>query len=305
MDMIIPLGLILLYIPLIRLSVNVQTAISPEYTRTFGEFLGEARGFLTQMTFDYFFPANLFYSGKITWALRGVMLILIFTGLYQTGITGLRAILPFLIINVVIMLFFIIVLFLFGKYSTDFKYAFVLFGPVYITLAFLLKQFKPQILSLFLVYILICLTVWDFTRYKGLYKVKEYKALCENVEKNEVKGEPLFVYRNISAEVIKIYYSGINKLVPLPREFVYNKGYGTYLWEIEESDLEEFGDKLEGINGFHLAIDKSPLAGFEEEKKILMDFLSGKFSIVKEEHFKGQLFLYKFSRKFGEDDKIN
>ena len=135
--------------------------------------------------------------------------------------------------------------------------------------------------------------------------MKEYKALCENVEKNEVDGEPLFVYRNISAEVIKIYYSGINKIIPLPREFVYDQGYGTYLWEIEKNDLDEVTNKLQIINGLYLAVDKSPLAGFDEEKKILMDYFSDKFAIVREEQFKGQLFLYKFSKKESPYDKID
>jgi len=306
MDMIIPLCLVLLYIPLIRLSVNVQTAIVPEYSRTLGEFIAEARGFVTQMAFDYLLPSNLFYPGKITLVLRSVLILLIFFGLFQTGILkGLRAILPFLIINVIIIIFFVLVLYIFGKYSTDFKYAFVLLGPLYITLAFLLQRFKPKMFYVLLIYLLIFYTIWDYNRYKGLYKVKEYKALCENVEKNEVDGEPLFVYRNISAEVIKIYYSGINKIIPLPREFVYDQGYGTYLWEIEKNDLDELTNKLQIINGFYLAVDKSPLAGFDEEKKILMDYFSDKFAIVREEQFKGQLFLYKFSKKESPYDKID
>ena len=306
LDMMIPLILILLYIPLVRLSVGVQTSIVPEYSRTFWGFLGEAKGFFTQMSFDYLLPSNLFYSGYLIWVLRGVMVIIIFTGLFQTGILkGLRSISSFLIINLVIMFFFIIVLYIFGKYSTDFKYAFVLFGPIYLTLAFLLKLFKPHIIYIFLIFIISFYIIWDYSRYKGLYKVKDYKALCANVKKNEREGEPLLIYRNISAEIIKIYYSGINEVVALPHEFVYDRGYGTYLWEIEENDLIELNNKLEGIDDFHLVIDNSPLAGFNEEKKKLIEFLTVNFSVTKEEPYKGQLYLYKFSRKPGQYDKTN
>ena len=296
--MLFPLGLILLYIPFVRLSVSVQTSIVPEYSRTFGEFLGEARGFFTQMTFDYLLPSNLFYPGKLTWILRGILIILIFTGLLQAGlIKGLRTLFPFLILISAIMLCFIIVLYIFGKYSTDFKYAFVLFGPIYITFAFLIFHFRPHVLYLLVIFIITFYTIWDYNRYKGLYKVKEYKALCENVEENEKNNEPIFIYRNISAEIIKIYYSGINEIIPLPREFVYDKGYGTYLWEIEENDLIQLGKKLEDINDFYLVIDTSPLAGFGKDKNELMDFLNNEFLIKELVQYKGQLLLYKFIRK--------
>lgn len=298
LDMLFPLGLILLYIPFVRLSVSVQTSIVPEYSRTFGEFLGEARGFFTQMTFDYLLPSNLFYPGKLTWILRGILIILIFTGLFQAGlIKGLRTLFPFLILISAIMLCFIIVLYIFGKYSTDFKYAFVLFGPIYITFAFLIFHFRPHVLYLLVIFIITFYTIWDYNRYKGLYKVKEYKALCENVEENEKNNEPIFIYRNISAEIIKIYYSGINEIIPLPREFVYDKGYGTYLWEIEENDLIQLGKKLEDINDFYLVIDTSPLAGFGKDKNELMDFLNNEFLIKELVQYKGQLLLYKFIRK--------
>jgi hypothetical protein len=135
----------------------------------------------------------------------------------------------------------------------------------------------------------------DYKGYKDLYKVKDFRSLCSYLEKNEMEHEPIFVFRNISADNMKFYYHGINILIPVPKAFSYNKTFDKEQWKLNEQNLNDLNKTLMRFSHFYVVIDNSPLNGVYESKTLLLDFLSKKFIFKEEKSFKGNILLYKSS----------
>jgi uncharacterized membrane protein len=297
-DMIIPLCLLLILIPQVISSSQVQADAFPTYTRSLNNLFLEVRQLLYQVTIHYFFPLDLLVPGIWRWICRILLVILVFASINYTDVKkGLRELLPFLLITLVILLFFNIVLYMFGKYSVEYKYTLVLFISLSITLIFLLKLIRSKFLIYWFIILSITYLTMDLNKHKDLYKVKDIRSLSNYIEMVEKDQEPVFVYRNITSENLSYYYNGINSIFPFPKAYAHQENFGPEQWEISTVDLENLKLKLMGYSSFYFVIDNSPLRGVEVSKAYLLDFLFSNFTKEEEKSFKGELVLYKFSKK--------
>jgi len=297
-DMIVPLVLLLLFIPKIMAGAGVQASSFPEYSRTFKDFILEIKGMAGQITFGYFFPLDFADSGILQKVLKAGVLLLLLISLYFSGIKkSLRQLFPFFLISLVIFFFFIIVLWLYGRYAVEKKYLLVLFPALFMILITFFRSVKPGIqYLLFFIFSMIYL-VNDVGKYHELYKVKDFRSLAGFLEESEKRNEPVFVFRNISAENLKYYYNGVNEIIPVPDGFSYNEAFGQNQWNLTEEYMNGLEGCLQKYSEFYLVIDNSPLRGVNESRTLLLDFLYQRYSNVFEQAFRGKLILYKFSNK--------
>lgn len=296
LDMLIPFCLIILFIPQVLQDVKVHTSVIPVYYRTLNDFIFEIKELIGIVTFNYFLPFKYFIPKIWEWIFRVTVIILIFTSLkYVERKKGLRYISPFIVISLVIFLFFIIVTYTYGKYSIEYKYTLVIFVPLFISMVLLFRLFKKGSLIFWLFFLGLIYLAGNFTKYHYLYKVKDYKSLGNYLEEHENMGEPIFVFRNISAENLDIYYHGVNNIYPLPEAFSYDKEFSSKQWEINKQDVSNLCEKLTKYSEFYIVIDDTALSGFNESKNTLMDFLFTEFNMMEEKLFNGRLTLYKFS----------
>jgi hypothetical protein len=296
LDMIIPLCLVFLFIPHILQAVNVQTSIVPEYNKTFVNKAYEDINILIDRILTYLLPLN--FSAIKVWIFKGFFFILLFTSIdYAKLKQDFRSLSPFFVMTLVILSFFFVVHLIFGIHYSAYKYTTVLFIPLLILMVLLFKFFKGGLLNFWLVLLVIFYVTADFKEYRCLYKVKDFRSLSNYIDKTEEKEEPIFVYRNISAENMSLYYKGINKIVPVPEAFSYNKAFSPEQWEISTQDLNELEKKLMEYSNFYVVIDNSPLKGVNESKTVLLEFLLQNFNLIEERSFKGEIVAYKFSNK--------
>jgi hypothetical protein len=202
-----------------------------------------------------------------------------------------------LVIAVVTLLFFIMVDCYFGKYSVEYKYTLIIFIPILITIILLFNILKEKFLYVWLVFLAIIYLNADIQKYHCMYKLKEYKSLGFYLEKSEKSGQPVFVFRNISADNLAIYYKGVNKVLPVPEAFSYEKTFGPLQWKIGDEELNKLNNELKGLPVFYFVIDDTALEGYANSKKVLMNFLSSGFNTEEIKPFKDNLTLYKFSSK--------
>ena len=294
LDMIIPLFLVLLFIPHIIESINLHISVVPEYNKTFVKLVFEAINVLINRVITYLIPLN--FSIIKIWIFMGFFFILLFASIDYTKFKrDFRSLSPFIVMTLVILSFFFVVHLIFGIVYSAYKYTAVLFIPLSILMMVLFKFFKPWLLNFWLVLLMIFYLYADFKGYRDLYKVKDFRSLCHYIKMTEEKEEPIYVYRNISAENMSFYYDGINKILPVPKAFSYNKAFGPEQWKINVQDLNELYRKLMKYSNFYVVIDNSPLRGVEESKTTLLEFLLHNFNLSVEKSFKGKIIVYKFS----------
>jgi len=170
--------------------------------------------------------------------------------------------------------------------------------PLFILLAFVLRLIKQRFLYFWLILLASFYLTSNFDKYRELYKRTDYVLLSNDLEKNEKKEEPIFVYRNISADILRLYYRGTNKIIPFPEAISYNKQFGPESWLIKDQDIKKLDETLTKDHNFYIIIvDDSGLRGFNESRNILMDFLLNNFKLIKEKSYKGRTILYEFSGK--------
>ena len=297
LDMIIPLCLVLLSVPQIIQAINVHTSIYPEYDNAFGNTIIDVINVLCNRILVYLIPLDYLIFKKVRTS-QGILIILFVASLNYTILKkGLRTILPFFIITLVVMIFFFVVHLLFNIHKSDYKYTTVLFVPLLILMIFMLKFVRPNLLSLWFVIFLFIYCTTDFKQYRGLYKVNDYKSLGKYIERNEKTGEPIFVFRNISAENLGFYYNGSNDIIPIPKAFSYDKEFTPKQWEINVQDINRLNNKLIKYPTFYIVIDGSILTGVFESKTALMDNLISNFTMVEEKPFEEKIVLYKFTKR--------
>lgn|GEM_PF-1176856 len=298
LDMIIPLCLILIYIPNVLLNINLQSTSLPDSTLSENGLLTAIRGVVRQVTFGYFLPVDFIGSRSLSRILKGIIILAFLFSLNYSEIKkSLRELSQFIIISLVIILFFFAVLYFISQYAVESKYTLVLFFPLLITILFAFKAINPGILNLWFVFFAGLFITINVVKYKDLYKVKDFRALGDYIEMNEKAGEPIFVHRNISADNLGYYYNGINKIVPVPGEVNYSGYFGPEQWEIDEADIKHLNEKFRKVSCFYVVIDNSPLRGVSEANTKLLKFLEKNFNLQEEKPFKGRLDLYKFSDK--------
>ena len=297
-DMIIPLVLLLLFIPKIMAGAGVQSSSFPEYSRTFKDFVLEIKGMAGLITFGFFLPLDFADSKVLQKVFKAGILLLLAVSLYYSDIKkSLRQLFPYLLISLIIFFFFIIVLWLYGRYAVEKKYLLVLFPALFMILITFFRSFKPGIQYLWLFIFIMIYLVNDIGKYHELYKVKDFRSLAGFLEESEKRNEPVFVFRNISAENLEYYYNGINEIIPVPDEFSYDEAFGQKQWELTEEYMNGLEGCLQNYSEFYLVIDNSPLRGVNESRALLLDFLFQGYSNVFEQAFRGKLILYKFSNK--------
>lgn len=296
LDMIIPLALLLLSMPKVLSCAGVQAASFPEYIRTIKDFFVEIKGMAGQLTFSFFLPTDFVDSKILQTIFKATILILFFISLDYSRIReALRHSSSFVIVSLVIFSFFTIVLWRYGKYSVEKKYLMVLFPSLFLLIVTFFRYFKPGIQYLWFFIFMITYLVNVFNKYHDPYKVKDFRSLASFLEESEKKGEPVFVFRNISAENLKYYYTGLNELIPLPDEFSYHEKFGQNQWTINEQNIVELKTQMQNFSEFYLVIDNSPLRGVKESQTVLLDFLFSNYGNMLEKPFNGKIILYKFS----------
>ncbi len=292
-DMIIPVALIILIIPTILLNAKMQVGIKPVYPRTAMNLLVETRDLISLMTFGNFLPSDFISSPILRWSFRGLILLILFISLkYKLMEKMWHDLMPFLIISIIGMAAFILVDFKFGKYFVEYKYLLAVFFPLFCLLAIIFNCLKTNFFIPWIIFLSVMYICIDFNKYHDLYKVDDYRKLGKYLEKNEKADEPIFVYRNITAELIDMYYNGINDVYPVPAPFSYNRGFNPELWALSENEIRDISLKLNKYKCFYVVILDGSLKGFEESKSMLTNYLSknykmenhirfGRFSVLK------------------------
>lgn len=301
LDMIIPLLLVILVIPQILLSTNLHGEALKSETTGIGIFFINATSDFVQRIFSYVLPFDFPVGSFWYWTFRGTILIFLFFSLRYSGIRkSITEILPFIIISVVIFLFFLVIRYFYSDIYSGSKYTLVALIPLLLSAAFLLKLVKPGLLKYWFILMALIYLTADYNRYNKLYKIRDFPSLAGYLEQNEKEGEPVFVYRNIGVQNLEIYYRGINRIFPIPEPFDFQKKFGPGQWTLDEEDIKNLNEQLKPYHSFYVVINNmTNLAGFVESKKILTDFLTGSFVLVKEEKIKEDILVYKFSWKEG------
>ena len=303
LDMLLPLGLVFLYIPHIMLSMDIHTTALPMEQRTFTEFFLEATRLLIQKTYDYILPFSFKVSSFWYWAFRGIVLILLLISFNYTGMKKkLHDLFPFILMSLVIYAFFYMLLYIFSDIYVGNKYTLVLFVTLFLSMLFIFKIFKPGFLYFWLILHAVIYLNQDYNRYHKLYKIRDYRSLATYLEENEKRGEPVFIYRNIGVENLEIYYEGVNKIFPIPEPITYDI-FGPEQWKIKEKHLEKLQEQLNNYQLFYIIIDnRINLAGFVESYNLLMGFLFNRYTLIEETAIKEEILVYKFSN---DNNQIN
>jgi len=127
LDMILPVCLVLLYIPQILLSINVQTSLVPVPHETLASSLFEVSRVLFNRIMLYTIALTFVYSALKIWIVRAILMILLFISLNYDGIKkSSRSLLPIFIVSLVICFFFAIIHCLFGAEYSAYKYTTIL-----------------------------------------------------------------------------------------------------------------------------------------------------------------------------------
>lgn len=299
LDMILPLFLILFYLHEITRSADMVYAASPAYARTFLDFINEIKILASQITFSYFFPSDYIISAAGRWILRIIFICLIVYSVFHTDTrTKFRSFLPFILIPVILFLFFIIVDYYFGEFSVLLpKYTLVVFIPVFILVIYMVRQARVRLFNAVFILLTLIYLVQDIERYSPLYKHDDFKTLGNYLQLDEKKGEDIFVYRNINGENLKIYYKGINKILPIVEPFSFNEEYSTRLWKLTSQDIQKLSDDFKQYNSFYVIIFDNQLPEFKEINSNIMSLLTSKYDIKKYKYFNEGIYLYKISAK--------
>ena len=298
LDMLIPLGLIILYIPNLLMSLKVQTAIVVPHNETFWNSIIAVFNVLFERIFRYIMPLN-FSIAKI-WILRVLLIGFLFLAIDQEKLKKNKSKLSmYIIITSILFLFFVLLHFQFGSPYSAYKYTTIVFIPLFILFLTLLNFIKPKYFNVVLLTFAVFYITFNFRQYHKLYKYHDYKKIGKYLEKNENIGEPVFVYRNISAEILNRYYKGLNVIHSLPGPIAYNREFGPEQWNINTLKINQLNKTLVEYSCFYVLIidDNSMMPGFTESKNRLMDYLSLSFITKEEKLFGANAKLYKFSNR--------
>ncbi len=296
--MIVPLCLLLLlFVPQILISAESHNNIYPHYQRSFIDFLNETRRLFPGRIIEYIIPLDLRLPKIIGWLFKISLLVLMFFSI-KSGLVkkALREITPLIIISLIILFFFVFILYKFGGFSISGRYTTILFIPVFLILVFFFRFVKPQLLISWFIFFALLFIGENINRNIGLYKNIDFRSLKNYIELHEKSNEPIFVYRNIMADNLAIYYKGVNEIVPVPEAFSYNI-YSPEEWKVNEQDIDKLNEKMIKYVSFYFVLDTFPLPGVVESKPLLLNFLRNNFTLEEKEFFKGHIELYKFSNK--------
>lgn len=296
LDMLLPLFMVILFLPLIVKSSGYQASSLPLYNRTFIDFILEVKSFISMVTMGYFLPLDHINSKMLQWIIRILSVGLLLWSLNFKEIRKyFQLSLPFIILSLVVLLFYILILIMFGKYAIEYKYTVALFVPLFIVVLCLFGSIKLKLRILFFIWLSLIYISFGFNKYYHLYKVNDVRSLCNYIEMTEGNCTPIFVYRNISGENLGYYYDGINEIVPIPEPFHYDRVFGPEQWEINDEDINRLDKKLLHYSSFYVVIDNSSLRGVNESKAVLLEYLLKNFKIEEMKVFNGKVALYKIS----------
>ena len=301
-DMVIPLILVLLIIPQILTGIDVQTTVLQSEVIDFKNyFVGTTREFVRRI-FDYLLPFSFNVSAFWYWTFRFSVIILLLSS-FNYGRIRKRVpeLTPFIIISIVIILFFYILGYFFSDLYSANKYTLVLLIPLLLSLTILFRMVKPELLNYWLILFSLIYITEDFNRYKKLYKIRDFPSLASYIEKNENPGESIFIYRNIGAENLEIYYKGVNDIYPLPQAFDFRGKFVPEQWEISRSDIERLRQQFDQQQSFYVIISNMVnLKGFIESRALLLDFLESNYNLIEKADIKGDILVYKYAGKTGD-----
>jgi uncharacterized membrane protein len=296
LDMIIPLTVLICFAQIIIQGINVTENSFQFYDRSLKLSLYEMVIFVFRNSIYNIIPLD-FFQPDLRWIITGGCLIFLFFAInYSSLKKNFNELSPFIICTFICYAFFCLVLLCYGKYFAQKKYMTIVFVPVLFILIFFLKYLKPVFLYLGLILLIIAYVLKGYVNYNGLYKVKDLRGLGSYIENIEGSREPIFVYRNITAENLRLYYKGRNSLIPVPKDFSYNDEFGENQWIINIEFFNEFKQKVNEYDSFLVVIDNSPLRGVKESTEILLSFLESKYQIRTKKLFGGNIELFRFAK---------
>jgi len=182
-----------------------------------------------------------------------------------------------------------------GRYFVDYKYVLVAFVPLIILLTLILKSFRPATLIALTIMMATFYVYLNFEKYKGMYKVDDYRKVGEYVKNNTDTDEPIFFYRNIVSDLFKMYFKGKNEIYPIPGPFKFDEGFNPRLWKLNDGDIRTLNDTLNRHKNFCVIILDSSLNGFKESRDALIEDLMIHYSLKSRMCF-GRFYLFSFSK---------
>jgi hypothetical protein len=113
------------------------------------------------------------------------------------------------------------------------------------------------------------------------------------------KKESLHLSFGISAEILDLYYDGVNNIYPLPKAISFDKEFIPEQWNINNQNINEIRNRLLKYSNFYIIIvDDKYIPGFNESKEKLTTFLKLNFKLIDEKSFKSEIKLYEFTNKY-------
>lgn len=148
------------------------------------------------------------------------------------------------------------------------RYFVILFVPLLFSFGiFILKLVSNKIvLVIFIVTLFSAYCFSVLNDYQYFSKRFDYKKLNETLTKKEGENTPVYIYRNTQYQIFKEFYSGHNKLIPLPKSLNTNLPFQPkYQWELSTRYIDSlYANQTSKLISFWLITEVTDAAGYAE-----------------------------------------
>jgi uncharacterized membrane protein len=123
--------------------------------------------------------------------------------------------------------------------------------------------------------------------YAPMKKYGDWERVASYIMKFEKNGEPILIFRNEGVLPFKIYYSGLNRLVPVP-DYPNQERY-----DLREQGLQDEGQIIKALSkvsgnvqrAWLITVGTAPYLGNNFHVEVLENFVSKYYSVVDEKRF--------------------
>ncbi len=288
-DMIIPAVFLGIIIPQIIWQVHLNHGFN-----IIRENLLQCIRFMYQRCESYLMPFNEYLRGEPKrWVFRfGLIILLYFTlkPISKVFNSGKIYIWP------VVAVLFLIFAALLNYVGPDFllpRHTAVLFVPVLLLFLSVISITKnKKYIAIWTTLILVISIVSLAFQYKTLAKPGDFIRVADYIMEHENNNQPILIFRREMALPFEYYYKGINRIVPIPKEFSFT---GTYNYDKSEWPLKsekEVANIFSSISGspasFWLITNQDyKIYNQSVNSYYLEDYINQNFNIISYKKFYG------------------
>lgn len=292
-DMIIPAAAIVFLIPQILWQVNLNSG----YSGIKENFIKGIR-FMYRRSEEYIIPFNDYLSGDaLHWifrlAIAGFFLYSVMP-LIRNKFKKVKETKYYLWPTAaVLFLIFSGLLYYVGPYFLHEKHTALLFIPLLIIFVELIAHNKNK--KIFGFWILFLVSFYSFAlvmQYKDMAKSGDYIRVADYIMNHESKNEPILVFRREISLPLEYYYSGINKIVPIPKKFNFEGSYNYAESEWALKSENEVANTVSAVKNnpsefWLLTNQQLPIYGHSVNSKYLENYIRKNYTVETYKKFYG------------------